>query len=235
MSPDPRLRPRTAALALVAIAALGVTVVGVGLAVTAPGSVVTAGHHGGDNVAEHSDEHGTSGPRTAVSAADRANAAAIVASTESATAGFADVGAAEAAGYRWIGDGATSGSYRHYVKPEYLLDGLDLDPEHIESLVYRVTAAGTLELVSGMYILAPGTTMDEVPDVAGALTPWHVHTNLCWSGRGIVGTNDSGACPAGSINAVTPPMLHVWVVDNRDGPFAAIDENGIVSAHTHGE
>jgi hypothetical protein len=29
-------------------------------------------------------------------------------------------------------------------------------------------------------------------------------------------------------------MLHVWVVPNPDGPFAAVDENGIVSAdHAH--
>jgi hypothetical protein len=144
------------------------------------------------------------------------------------------VTAAEASGYRWIGD--DGGDYRHYVRGDYLLDDTELDPEHIESLVFRVRPDGRQELVSGMYILSPGTAPDEAPDVAGALAPWHEHTNLCFDRTGsIAGTNDAGACPSGSFNVGTPPMLHVWVVDNPDGPFAAIDENGIVSLdHAHG-
>ena len=74
-----------------------------------------------------------------------------------------------------------------------------------------------------------GTTAQ--PDVGGALTPWHVHTNLCFDRSGIAGTDDDGSCPPGSVNVGTPPMLHVWVAPNPDGPFAAIDENGIVAAH----
>jgi len=245
MAAQPRLRLRWAAVALAAIAVAGAGVVAVGSAVRAPGVSVTSEHHHGAGVQDSEPgEHGSgaadhnasghSGPiAVTASDADRAKAAAIVASTTSATAEYSDVAVAEAAGYRWIGDGLEGGEYRHYVQPAYLLDDLELDPAHIESLVYRVGSDGALELASGMYILRPGTTVDDAPDVAGDLTEWHIHTNLCWSRGGIAGTNDSGACPAGSVNAVTPPMLHVWVIDNPDGPFAAIDENGIVSAHAH--
>ena len=243
MAPEPRLRLRWAAVALASIAVAGAGVVAVGSAVRAPGVSVASEHEHGGTDAEpgHALSDADSGAAhdhasrddTAASEADRARAAAIVASTTAATAQFADVATAEAAGYRWIGDGLEGGQYRHYVQPEYLLDDLEMDPAHVESLVYRVGSDGALELASGMYILQPGTTVEDAPDVAGDLTEWHIHTNLCWSRGGIAGTNDSGTCPAGSINAVTPPMLHVWVIDNPDGPFAAIDENGIVSAHAH--
>ena len=33
-----------------------------------------------------------------------------------------------------------------------------------------------------MYILGLGKTMDDVPDIAGELTTWHDHQNLCWDG-----------------------------------------------------
>jgi hypothetical protein len=128
--------------------------------------------------------------------------------------------------------GDDGGDYRHYVRGDYLIDDSELDPDRIESLVYRVEG-DSLQLVSGMYILNPGTT--DPPDVAGPLASWHTHTNLCFDAHGsIAGTNDSGSCPSGSFNVGTPPMLHVWVVPNPDGPFAAVDENGIVSSdHAH--
>jgi hypothetical protein len=31
----------------------------------------------------------------------------------------------------------------------------------------------------------------------------------------------SGACPKGSTNKTTPLMLHVWLIDNPEGPFAS--------------
>ena len=241
--PRPRLHAIGAIIALLAIA-----VIAVGMFTLRPestGASFASGHdHGSESVGrEHGSEaadhgHGSEAtdhePSISVTPAEQQRADDLVASTEVALAAYADVAAADAAGYRWIGDGQGDGEYRHYIEGDYLLDDTVLDPSHVESLVYRERADGSLELVSGMFILPPGSGLDDVPDVAGDLTPWHEHTNLCWSGRGeIVGTNDSGSCPEGSYNFTTPPMLHVWVVDNRDGPFAAIDENGIVSATHH--
>ncbi|CAN5305984.1 hypothetical protein BH09ACT5_BH09ACT5_00020 [soil metagenome] len=223
-----RLSPRAAAAALAVIVLAGASAVTL---------AVLRGPVAGTTFATAHD-HGTSAAgeagAPAASPEQEARAEQLVVQTSAAIAQYADVAAAEASGYRWIG--GESGEYRHYVRADYLLDDSELDPSRIESLVYRLRADGSEELVSGMYILRPGTTAAEAPDVGGALTPWHEHTNLCFDRTGsIAGTNDSGACPAGSVNVGTPPMLHVWVVENPDGPFAAVDENGIVTAdHTHG-
>ena len=67
--------------------------------------------------------------------------------------------------------------------------------------------------------------MADVPDIAGPLTTWHDHQNLCWEGLRVVGTTVNGVCARG-VFIPTPPMLHVWMVDNPCGPFAGIDEHG---------
>jgi hypothetical protein len=41
----------------------------------------------------------------------------------------------------------------------------------------------------------------------------------------VVGTAVNGVCSQGTL-WVTPPMLHVWMVDNPCGPFAGIDSHG---------
>ncbi|MCU1578401.1 MAG: rane protein of unknown function [Rhodoglobus sp.] len=226
---------RAATIALAALALAGLCAAGLASVSSSDGPVIAGHEHGGagQGNGDPTHDHGGAASAVAVTGAQQARADALISSTTQALAAYADVSAAENAGYRWIGDGTTVGQYRHYVQPQYLLDSDVLDPAHVESLVYRTQADGSLQLVSGMYILPPGDTRADVPDVGGDLTPWHIHTNLCWSRDGtIAGTNDSGSCPAGSFNAPTPPMLHVWIVDNPDGRFAAIDENGEVSA-TH--
>ena len=106
---------------------------------------------------------------------------------------FTDVASAEAAGYVWIGDGRREGTYQHYINHAYLADGRELDPEHIESLVFEDTAEGPV-LVTTMYVLEVGSTMADVPDVAGDLTVWHDHQNLCWdeSGTRLAGVSTDG-------------------------------------------
>jgi hypothetical protein len=174
--------------------------------------------------ADEGHEHSSGNATTSVTAEQRARADALIAGTKRELRRYADVAAAEAASYRWIGDGAGAGSYRHYVNAAALRDPVVLDPAHVESLVYRNEPGGGLTLVSAMYILPPGTTMAEVPDVAGELSRWHEHTDLCWRADGtIAGTVGPVGCPSGSTALGTPPMLHVWTVDNPAGPFAGID------------
>jgi hypothetical protein len=88
-----------------------------------------------------------------------------------------------------------------------------------------------------MYILDPGTTMDEVPDVGGDLTIWHDHQNLCWdaSGGRLAGVVVNGRCVPGGTLKATAPMLHVWVEDHECGPFAGIEGHGsgCSSDHSH--
>jgi hypothetical protein len=121
----------------------------------------------------------------------------------------------------WIGLGDTV----HYTSPEYRHDGRDLDPQHPESLVFL-----NRKLVAVMYQLEPGETWDDIPDIAGTLTKWHGHGNLCFKSNDInspdyyrgSGISVNGRCVGGYQREVTP-MIHVWLVDNPCGPFAGVD------------
>jgi hypothetical protein len=73
---------------------------------------------------------------------------------------------------------------------------------------------------------------EDGPQIGGPLTVWHQHSNICFDDTtGIAvaivhsadsNSNDkSGACPLGSSVTRTPQMLHVWLIDNPDGPFAS--------------
>ena len=161
--------------------------------------------------------------------------ALIVATRGSVLGRFPDEAAVVAAGYRSIGDGRFPGSYEHFVHAEYLGDGRELDPDRVESIVLQNTLAGK-RVASAMYILELGKTMDDVPDVAGTLTVWHDHQNLCWddSGLRLAGLVLNGRCvPRGTFRP-TPPMLHVWLQAHPCGPFAGIDGHGEGCAHAHG-
>jgi hypothetical protein len=87
-----------------------------------------------------------------------------------------------------------------------------------------------------MYILGYGATMDTVPDIAGELTSWHDHQDLCWEGVRVVGTTEAtGSCERGRFRG-TAPMLHVWMINNKCGPFAGIEgSHGSGCSHGHGE
>ncbi len=73
-------------------------------------------------------------------------------------------------------------------------DGNELDPLHIESIVTQLQADGTKKIASAMYILEPGATLATAPEIAGGLTPWHNHDNLCWEGGKVVGLYVAGKC-----------------------------------------
>jgi hypothetical protein len=135
---------------------------------------------------------------------------------------------AVAAGYRSIGDGLTGDE--HFIRWADVNDGHILDPTRPESLVYEVRD-GRQQIAAAMYMLPFGSRFTDAPDVGGALTQWHVHQDLCLTNSaddktlsGFVGIN--GTCPAGSSKAGDTPMLHVWVVPNACGPFAALEGIG---------
>jgi hypothetical protein len=140
---------------------------------------------------------------------------------------WADPAAAEAAGYRSIGDGFTG--FEHYISWSSLNDGKILDPDHPESLVYRVTGS-TKTLEAAMYMLPPGSTLDAVPDLGGALTQWHIHDNLCFTNNAapqVVGlTTSDGTCEAPLVKLPPVPMIHVWIVPETCGPFSALEGVG---------
>jgi hypothetical protein len=135
---------------------------------------------------------------------------------------FADFREAEAAGYRSIGDGFTG--HEHFINPELLEDGRILDPDFPESLVYS-TEGGQRTLVAAMYMLERGATLDDVPDLGGALTQWHVHDDLCFNTEGrVAGLVEPGAdCQPPLVNGVRSPMIHVWIIPHECGPFASLE------------
>ena len=153
---------------------------------------------------------------------------------------WADTSAAEAAGFHSIGDQATG--YEHYIQWDWIDDDVVLDPDHPESLVYRVEPDGSRTLASAMYMLPNSTTLDEVPDDGGALMQWHVHGDLCFDASDpesprVAGLTDSaGECSTPLVRLAQSPMIHVWIVPHECGPFAALEGVGagqVAAGETH--
>ena len=180
-----------------------------------------------------------------LSEAQRRRATDLVEHTRRALTKFPDEATVLAAGYRSIvKDGVTNASaglVEHFFHAEYLADGRELDPERIESLLTEQQPDGSKVVVAGMYILEPSATMADVPDIAGELTQWHDHRNLCWdeSGTVVEGYLLEGKCVPGGTLRATPPMMHVWLTSTPCGPFAGIEGHGETcpepdGSHGHG-
>ena len=159
----------------------------------------------------------------------RARAKDLIARTQVGMQRFPNELSLITAGYQTIRD-ADSG-YEHYINWPLLTDGRTLDADAIESVVLEVKPGQPKRVVAAMYILPWGTSINDVPEVAGPLTPWHNHKDLCWdpTGRTVLGVYRLGACmPAGTLKEI-PPMLHVWTTPNECGPFAEVDDmNGLM-------
>lgn len=155
----------------------------------------------------------------------------LIAATRQAMKKYVTPEDVEAAGYSSIGDSLTG--YEHFVNSEYLKDDIELDPEHVESIVFRVKD-GKKTLATAMFIMKNGSMMADVPNVGGPLTMWHIHTDLCWGEKGRVsGIHRNGKCFPGGSLGITAPMLHVWVTDSGCGPFAGIEgSHGSGCGHT---
>ena len=164
----------------------------------------------------------------------RARAKTLLNDTRLAMAFFPNEAAVIAAGYKSIGDGRRVGSFEHFVNSAYMTDGRELDPHAIESIVLERLPDGK-KVASAMYILNPGRTLADAPDIAGTLTPWHDHQNLCWDDAGhIVGILVNGVCRPGGTFRGTSPMMHVWLENTPCGPFAGIEGHGGAGCdHTH--
>jgi hypothetical protein len=161
-------------------------------------------------------------PCTATPSADQQQAAVRFVDTSwQGAMKYRSLAAAKAAGYRAITP--RGAPVVHYLNPAYYLatrrGGPVLNAADPQSLVYANTPRGAV-LVAAMYIT---TRNGPTPQPGGCLTQWHVHTNLCLApGLDVVGAIGPGqeTCPAGSVNRVTPAMIHVWFVPIPGGPTA---------------
>jgi hypothetical protein len=176
----------------------------------------------------------------------QAEAEALVTANIQQLPHFADPEVAKAAGYRPIGDAVTG--TEHLVNWSLLNDGRNLDAAYPEALVYKVGAGGSRTLEAAMYVLEPPATLDTVPPLGGPLVQYHVHNDLCWSGpegayRVFPAAPLPAPCPSGMERRLLEPMLHVWIVGNECGPFAALEGIGggqvrpgeeVLCDHVHG-
>ena len=75
-----------------------------------------------------------------------------------------------------------------------------------------------------MFMMDAGASLDDVPELGGPLTQWHVNDNLCFAGPRVAGlTNAEGTCAAGLTKGQETPMIHVWIEPHPCGPFAALE------------
>jgi hypothetical protein len=203
-----------------------------------------AGHtHGTDEAAAASDghEHAVARPydpalpidlsgTPGVTPAQQAAAENMISATLLSLPHWSDYRTAEAEGFFSIGDGGTGSE--HFINWEFAQDDHVLDPYRPESLMYD-TSGGGRRLVAAMYMAAPGTPLESVPELGGALTQWHIHNNLCFLPGDdthpprVAGlTNAQGGCAPGLVQFPTTPMIHVWIEAHPCGPFAALEGIG---------
>jgi hypothetical protein len=110
----------------------------------------------------------------------------------------------------------------HYVNAAYVSDDAVLDPERPEFLMYYETSRG-MSLVGFMFYAA--TPRGHGEQIGGSLTTWHYHV---WSRPqclidGMLAVdvpNLAGECRRGVPRVRSPEMLHVWLIDHPEGPFA---------------
>lgn len=110
----------------------------------------------------------------------------------------------------------------HYVKEEFILDDVVLDPQRPEFLMYYDSSRGK-QLVSFMFYSS--TQVGWGPQVGGPLTVWHYHIwarAMCLVNKVMpVGvSNKKGKCKSGLPVHRSPEMLHVWLIDHPHGRFA---------------
>jgi hypothetical protein len=143
---------------------------------------------------------------------------------------WADTQTAEDAGFRSIHDGATG--IEHFMNWRWIADDHVLDPDHPESLVYRVDGERRT-LVAAMYMGNLDDSLETFPGIGGKLIQSHIHNNLCFTGEEyawtVAGVADPPAdCPQGTqrLGDNDVPMIHVWLTGHPCGPFAALEGIG---------
>lgn len=197
-----------------------------------------AGGEGGEVAAAAHGDHASGVPgaveSTVATPEQEAAAEALLTDTIEGLWQWTDPDRTYAAGFRTIGDGPTG--TEHLVNWNWINDDVVLDPDAPEALVFRVTPDGARVLEAAMFMAPAGTPAEEIPDIGGPITQWHVHDNLCYApvemidgapSRRVIGiTSADGTCTAGEHPEPEAPMLHVWVVPRACGPFSSLEGVG---------
>jgi len=148
--------------------------------------------------------------------------------TAAAIAPYRDWHNAWAAGYRPGGPANLPSS--HWINQRYVDAGYVLDPSRPQGLVYANTRRGPV-LLGAMFEMKHIGQFG--PDPGGPLTAWHEHQNICVTPLGgfeFSLMSPTATCPIGAIDITVPAMLHVWIVQNPQGPFAIDIDSKVVKA-----
>ena len=156
-----------------------------------------------------------------------AAATQLYAATAAAIAPYEDWRKAWAAGYRPGGPAGMPST--HWINQRFVDAGYVLDPARPQGLVYANARRGPVLLGAMFEMKRIG---EFGPDPGGPLTAWHEHEDICFAPLGFEFTlmTPTAVCQLGSIDISVPPMLHVWVVPNPQGPFAVDIDPKVVKA-----
>jgi hypothetical protein len=110
----------------------------------------------------------------------------------------------------------------HFTNDDYMLDDVTLDPDRPENLMYYETPSGERVLAGFMFNAKSRTAWG--PQFGGPHTVWHYHI---WKNAqcvvddmiGVAWSLD-GVCEEGVTMHRSSEMMHVWLVDHPQGPFA---------------
>jgi hypothetical protein len=181
---------------------------------TTSAAVVGDGAEGASQFGGHS--HGQPGP---VSDREGLILAQELAAAKAATASFADISAAKAAGYIQVTQ-FVPGLGLHLANLG--IPDTAFDPARPQLLLYEPNGSGGYTLVGVGYMFRHGSE-DPPVGFAGGADVWHYHTDLCFLPGGLVTITQSGAeCRSrnGVFQKQTDWLLHAWVWKaNPDGVF----------------
>ncbi len=111
----------------------------------------------------------------------------------------------------------------HYQRDDYMLDDVVLDPQRPEVLMYYRTPSQGKQLVGFMFFAEDRGKRG--PQFGGPMTIWHYHIwrdPQCVVDETIaVGFAQDGHCERGQPFHRSREMIHVWLIDHPEGPFAS--------------
>jgi hypothetical protein len=157
--------------------------------------------------------HMTWTPERAPTAADKARAAEIVDTLQSALAKYTDYKVAEAAGYKPFHPEFKHQKIVHFTRFWYALKATFVfNPAEPTSLLYEPLPGGGYKLVGAMYTASRRASLDRLNKrVPLSIARWHQHIDLCFPPKG------------------TPPESVDWTRFGPNGSIAtkaACDEAG---------
>lgn len=125
--------------------------------------------------------HMTLTPMRPATHADSVRAAAVADTLRRAIARYADVGSAEADGFRPFAPNVKRQKVLHYTRYAWAARAaLSFDPARPTSLLYRREPDGSLKLIGAMYTAPARASLAELDSrVPLSIARWHLHTNVC--------------------------------------------------------